>query len=189
LVYNGVNKNIFKYKEHTKFNNKILYIGRLREDKGLIYLINATRELKNISLSIVGKGNLSLIENNVSYLGFKTHNEIKEILDTHDILILPTTSDSSESFPNVILEGLSSGIIVIGSDVAGIKEMLPECCLIKEKDSDSILKKIIDIKCRPKYYRKILKSNSIKLNTQQEQIKKIAEVLFNEKIFNNTNQK
>ena len=59
-----------------------------------------------------------LIQNNIKYHGLiKNKKDIFNIMDQCDVLILPSYS---EGMPNVILEAMSRGLIIIASDVGAV---------------------------------------------------------------------
>jgi len=88
---------------------KILYIGRLKIEKGIFNLIDLLNNIddSNINLSIVGEKldltkNLNKRINFIDYVSEKK--ELINVYDTHDILILPSFT---EAHPKVLDEALS----------------------------------------------------------------------------------
>lgn len=59
----------------------------------------------------------ALLESSVSFLGMKTHAEIRELMDTNDFMILLSVN---ESFGLVYLEAMARGCIAIGTKGEGI---------------------------------------------------------------------
>jgi glycosyltransferase involved in cell wall biosynthesis len=96
---------------NTQINStiKILYIGRLKIEKGIFNLIDLLNNIddSNINLSIAGE-KLDLTENLNKRINFLDYiSEKKELInlyDTHDILILPSYT---EAHPKVLDEALS----------------------------------------------------------------------------------
>ena len=88
---------------------KILYIGRLKIEKGIFNLIDLLNNIddSNINLSIVG-GKLDLTKNlnkRINFLDYVSEKkELINLYDTHDILILPSYT---EAHPKVLDEALS----------------------------------------------------------------------------------
>jgi glycosyltransferase involved in cell wall biosynthesis len=88
---------------------KILYIGRLKIEKGIFNLIDLLKNIddNNINLSIVGE-KLDLTKNFKNRINFLDYvSEKKELInlyDTHDMLILPSYT---EAHPKVLDEALS----------------------------------------------------------------------------------
>lgn len=109
-------------------SNRFFYIGRLSYEKGVLFLINCAQKLK-FNLDIIGKGPLvsiiseklsASVDSNINVKGFvgKTEDEYKE----GGVLIVP--SIWPDNFPYVILEAMSFGLPVIGSEIGGIPEMI-----------------------------------------------------------------
>lgn len=118
------------------YNNKgyFLYIGRLVEEKGVHYLLEAMKDLpKNIEVHIVGTGkdenklkNLAIEYNldNVKFLGFKNREEIKEEYQNCIALIVP--SNWFEIFGMINIEAFINGKPVIASNIGGIPEIVED---------------------------------------------------------------
>ena len=131
LIYNGVDSKKFKYSfPREKMKIKIAQISRLEKHKGVLDLIEAFKILNknNTELLIAGEGiekekiSKYIIDNKlkdkVKLVGFVQTNEfLREI----DILVL---ASYSEAFPLILLEGLSSGIPIIATNVDGIPEII-----------------------------------------------------------------
>ncbi|MCP6726667.1 MAG: glycosyltransferase family 4 protein [Patescibacteria group bacterium] len=120
--FNPNNKPFGNFKDN-KLN--ILFVGRLEERKGLIYLLRAFELLKwnnpNIRLLIIGKGELrseagafvrSRNLKDVHFLGEKTGEELARWYATSDIFCSPATH--AESFGIVLLEAMATGLPVVG---------------------------------------------------------------------------
>jgi glycosyltransferase involved in cell wall biosynthesis len=114
----------------------ILFVGAIREVKGVKYLIEAFAELiKNrdnkVFLAIVGDGELKeTLENRIINSGLagkvktegaKLHNEIPIWINACDVFCLPSLS---EGCPNVVLEALACGKPVVATKVGGLPEII-----------------------------------------------------------------
>jgi len=111
----------------------IAVIGRLSEEKGQRYLIEAVRKLREmqepIQLWVIGDGYLrgdlenltqSLnLNTNVHFLGQRA--DVHTLLGQIDLVVVPSLR---EGFPSVILESFAAGVPVIGTNVSGIKELI-----------------------------------------------------------------
>tara|TARA_B100000767_G_scaffold265628_1_gene281904 strand:- start:16 stop:1038 length:1023 start_codon:yes stop_codon:yes gene_type:complete len=89
-------------------NFKLLYVGRIRVEKGIYFLANLIKNKRDISLTIVGaeKGtSYNLNQSNVKILP-NENNKFKLIkyYDDHDIFILPSFT---EGHPMALLEALA----------------------------------------------------------------------------------
>lgn len=137
VIPNGIDLNEFNpsIKRINKFNNdkiNILFLGRLEERKGLIYLLKAYRILKekydDIRLIIVGDGPLkkdcqkyaSDIKD-VYWEGVQTGSIIPQYFSTCDIYCSPAIF--GESFGIVLLEAMACGKPVVGFSNSGYKEL------------------------------------------------------------------
>ena len=146
-IYNGIEIDYIKEKQEDKIENykdifdnediiKFITIGRLREQKGHRYLIEAFSKVKEkiieSKLIIIGEGPLRsdlerlinelALKNDVYLLGIK-RNPYK-YLGKSDIFILPSLF---EGLPNVMLEALACGLPVISTDCkTGPKEILED---------------------------------------------------------------
>lgn len=140
IIPNGVNLNKFNPNNPkiNKFLDKkinILFLGRIEERKGLIYLLRAYRILKkknqNIRLIIVGSGNLKRdyqkwVKNHklkdVIFEGKVKENKVPHYFSTCDIFVAP--SIYGESFGIVLLEAMASGKPIVGFAIPAYKEIL-----------------------------------------------------------------
>lgn len=127
-----------KNKINTCNQNNFLFLGRLVEKKGVDILIDAIRILNKeevyINLNIAGSGSLekhlkrrSSDLKNINFLGWKSKEEVKQILIKSKALIVPSQTaknGDSEGLPTVILEGLSYGSLIIASNHSGIPEII-----------------------------------------------------------------
>lgn len=142
LISMGVNTNFFAKENNYRENyfeqgNKkvVLFVGRLAEIKGVEYLIQALKNEKEIVLVVVGEGPLrkKLEEEtlnaqcDVKFLGSKSHNELKHIYASADVLVVPSISDekgAQEGLPTVILEAFAAKLPVIATNTGGIPDIV-----------------------------------------------------------------
>jgi glycosyltransferase involved in cell wall biosynthesis len=121
-------------KPHHIKGDYYFFYGRLSKEKGIITLIDAWAKLDvRYKLKIAGEGSLKAeickklrIENihNIELLGFKSGDELKELIKNASFIIVP--SECNENNPMTIVEGYSLGKPVIGSNVGGIPEIVNE---------------------------------------------------------------
>ena len=122
---------------------KILYIGRLKIEKGIFNLIDLLKNIddNNINLSIVGeKSDLTKdFENRINFLDYVSEKkELINLYDTHDMLILPSYT---EAHPKVLDEALSRlKPVIIFDDIKhvingrlGVFSLERKPCKLKEK--------------------------------------------------------
>lgn len=105
---------------------RILFAGRLAEEKNVPQVIELARERPSLAVSIAGDGPMkeSVVRAaaeipNLEYLGWVARGSLIDTYDSHDILLLPS---QVESFGTVALEGMARGRPVIVSGACGIAE-------------------------------------------------------------------
>jgi len=151
-----------KYGINSKYT--LLFIGRLVEKKGVIYLIEAMLNIISqfdANLIICGKGPLrkdlekyvkeKSIENFVKFAGFINNHDKRNYLSLSEILIVPsiiTQSGDTEGLPVVVLEGLAAGKPIIVSNVGGIKDVIQNGYngfIVEPKNPEQIAEKISEL--------------------------------------------
>jgi glycosyltransferase involved in cell wall biosynthesis len=139
VIPNGVDYNFPRetVKKIKGDNLKILYVGRLREYKGVQYILRSLRYIQdnysyNIEFTVVGNGdyedNLRNLTEKlnldcVNYLGSVSKDELDELYSTSDLFILPS---KSECYGIVVAEALANGLITIVSKETALIEFLSE---------------------------------------------------------------
>ncbi|HEY8734137.1 MAG TPA: glycosyltransferase family 4 protein, partial [Puia sp.] len=132
VIHNPINiRQITRSKNMQGFQQTVLYAGRFSKDKGIELFLQAADKLKNIKFLIAGVGDMiKMVEeadremNNVEYLGSLNKEQLFDAFDRSDYLILP--SIWYENNPMIIIEAMTYGLAVIGSDIGGIPELLNE---------------------------------------------------------------
>jgi len=173
VQYSGVDCSKFNLKKREfslRKNINITSVGRLIERKGFSYLINAfanlLKQYPNVSYTIVGDGsdrkNIEQqikklgIENKVKLLGWKTQNEITEILYNSHIFLSPsvTTRKGGKDAPiNVLKEAMLTGLPVISSYHGGIVELVDRNIsglLVPERDVSALIDGVKYLLANPK---------------------------------------
>jgi glycosyltransferase involved in cell wall biosynthesis len=119
----------------------ILFIGKMVEKKGLVYLIKGMAEIRAAlpaaRLVAAGdgplRGDLEVLTRElglaaaVSFVGPKGHDELKLMYNAADVLAVPSVvarDGETEGMPSVILEAFAAACPVVGSRVAGIPEFV-----------------------------------------------------------------
>jgi len=141
IIPMGIDTNLFKksnIKKPKKYqsNKLLLFVGRLSDQKGLQYLIDSMPEVlrhdSSAKLLIIGEGAYKAIleqkirdkglEKNVEFLGSMPPSEVAKYHNIADIFILPSLSGKTgtEALGLSLLEAMSSGCAVIGTNVGGI---------------------------------------------------------------------
>ncbi len=119
----------------------LLSVARLTEYKGLIYLVEACRILKERGLSfvcqIVGQGEDRPLleeaiqryglESYVHLLGALPHHAIPSLMDQATVFVLPCViarNGDRDGMPLVLIEAMGRGVPVVSSDVIGLPELV-----------------------------------------------------------------
>jgi glycosyltransferase involved in cell wall biosynthesis len=138
---------VFEKKYSPKSSEKedyILYYGRLSEEKGIKLLLESLPE--NVNLVVAGSGPMVTElkgRTNVKYVGFKTGEELNELIHNAKATVYP--SIWYENCPLSIMESISLGTPVIGSNLGGIPELIKDSnngFLFKPNDRDDLRRKI-----------------------------------------------
>lgn len=110
----------------TRSTRKVVFVGRYDPVKGIRELNNVLSKIvfERLEFDFVGPFEESkrLESHHINYLGvIQDEERMKEVLDNADALILPSYS---EGMPNVILEAMARGLVILGSDVGAIAMMV-----------------------------------------------------------------
>ena len=117
-----INEKWFKNLNEPNFKNlKLLYVGRLRVEKGIFSLLNLI-ESSNLKLTVVtSEKNVSIKKKNenISLISFENYNDsIIKFYDEHSIFILPSYT---EGHPQVLDEALArQRPVIIFEDIAHV---------------------------------------------------------------------
>jgi glycogen synthase len=114
---------------------RLLSLGRITSQKGIDTLLEAlgSDQLRdqNWHLDLGGIGpelskyqdlarKLGLLQK-ISFLGWVDRKDIRLVYDAADILVFPSRF---EGMPNVVLEGVASGLPIVGTRIAGTEEIV-----------------------------------------------------------------
>ncbi|MCM1987211.1 glycosyltransferase family 4 protein [Methanococcoides seepicolus] len=149
VIPNGIHPGNFVPKNKER---KILVVTRLFERKGVQYVIEAMKDIKNYSLVICGDGPYKkqlemqisrLNVDNIDLLGYVSYDRLKHEYETSSIFVFPS---SSESFGLVLLEAMSAGCATITSNATGCPEVVGDTALlIRTKNSEDIRKALVKL--------------------------------------------
>jgi glycosyltransferase involved in cell wall biosynthesis len=113
----------------------ILYAGRLAEEKSLEKLVESFKHLlikypEDIQLLIIGEGPSRIdLEaalagaSNYAFTGLKTGEELASLYASADIFAFPSVT---ETFGQVVLEAMASGLPVLGFDSPGVRDLIEQ---------------------------------------------------------------
>jgi glycosyltransferase involved in cell wall biosynthesis len=110
---------------------KVVYVGRVAKEKDLDILVEVydqlARRRPECSLAVVGDGPYlqtmkeALSHSNIILTGFLFGEELSQAYASSDVFVFPSTTDT---FGNVVLEAMASGVPVIVSDKGGPREIV-----------------------------------------------------------------
>jgi glycosyltransferase involved in cell wall biosynthesis len=128
-LYNFID--IQKFQPSQEIGEGLLYFGRLTEEKGLLLLLEAMKDLKDINLKIVGSGpQKTELENfitannlsNVKLFSHKSGPELYDLIKKSRLAVVPAIW--YENNPIAVLEAMALGKPVIGPDLGGMPELV-----------------------------------------------------------------
>ena len=122
-------------KQSNNKNTKLIFVGQLIERKGIVTLLEAIKNISEISnsfhLTIIGTGelesflkafiNINNLQSRVTLLGVINSENITDHIEKADLLILPSVFDG---WGMVINEALQVHVPVLVSDQCGAKELV-----------------------------------------------------------------
>ena len=180
VVYAGAEPGPFLNLKASKELNtnhifQLLYFGRLVPDKGVHTAIEAVGLLEEkglidrVELTILGDGHPDYkeylkirvqelgIEDHVHFLGKVPREDIPDQLSHFDMFLF--TSSWPEPFGRTIVEAMMAGLVVIGSDVGGSREIFQHYdseMLFQPGDSQGLANKIVRIISSPELYHRLI---------------------------------
>ena len=126
---NWIDTELFSIINVSEFHpDRVLYIGRLSAEKNVSLLINALAQT-GISLDIIGAGELmkSLeiealeLSVNIKFLGRMANSLLPKVINKYPIVVLCSNFEGS---PKTLLESMSCGKAVIGTNQPGINNVI-----------------------------------------------------------------
>ncbi|MCK4454267.1 glycosyltransferase family 4 protein [Candidatus Parcubacteria bacterium] len=158
-IPNGIDLSIFKPRFTEKKEKTILFVGRLRNQKGIEYFVKAIQIIKKHQTkekirSVVVTSSMLKVPEEEKYAklikenGIELHSripfkEIKKYYQEADVLVL---SSVYEAFGLVLLEAMACGTPVVASNVGGIPNVVKDGFvgfLVPPRDSQVIAQKIL----------------------------------------------
>ena len=123
-------------------------VGRLDEQKGYRYLIEAASELKDVHLAIAGDGPLlselknysDSLKGDVIFTGMLLPEKVPFFLRAIDIFCFPSLW---EGFPNALAEAMAAGLPIVATDIPPHREVLDNTGIFVPHGNASELKKAI----------------------------------------------
>jgi glycosyltransferase involved in cell wall biosynthesis len=164
VIPNYVDTDLFRPVSDPKSSQHIIYVGRLAKEKNLFALINAAFST-GIPLKIIGSGPLEenlrqhalQLKHPISFLGTVPNQALPQELNQASIFVLPSFYEGQ---PKVLLEAMSCGLAVIGTDVEGIRDLIEhgETGWLCQVDAESIREAIQYLLTNPDLCRQLGKN-------------------------------
>jgi glycosyltransferase involved in cell wall biosynthesis len=150
----GLDLEEFTYQPDGRPDRRIIAVGRLEREKGFDVLLQAVSALAqrglHVELELVGEGSArealrmladSLrILDRVTFRGWLAFDKVREAMKQATLLVHPSTG-LGDAVPTVIKESMALGTPVVGSNAAGIPELLDHgrCgLLVPPRDSTAL---------------------------------------------------
>lgn len=108
---------------------RVIFIGRLDEQKNVQALIAAMAQVADAALVVVGDGPLrgaletAALQHGISatFLGTRPHADLPALLNGSSVFVLPSHYEGN---PKALLEAMACGLPVVATRVPGIREIL-----------------------------------------------------------------
>lgn len=170
VLRNGIDTN--EYKSNYTDQGYGLYFGRLSKEKGIETLLKAHQKTTiKFPLKIVGTGpmeaDLRLNYPNAEFLGYKTGQELNDLIANAAFVIVP--SEWYENCSMVVLEAMAFGKPIIGSRIGGIPEQIEDGktgFLFEMGNSDELAEKMSLLAADSDLRQLFGKNSRIKLETE-----------------------
>jgi len=189
--YHGIDFDTVPKVHKNTQENLIFSIGRLCEQKGFPYLIEAIAILKKWGHSFIckivgeGPGRKALTEQiaelglqaEVELCGIKPHSFIFDLFNQARMFVLPcviSRNGDRDGIPNVMIEALAMYTPVISTNVSGIPEIIKDGdtgITVEPRNSEKLAKAILYLYEHPELYR-IITDNGRKLVEKEFDVKK-----------------
>ena len=161
VVYNSVDLNLFKFNSEPE--NKLIYAGRMRENKGPHIALEAAKRA-NEKIVVAGSGTGQFWQEkvlpysddpNTEFLGHVPYEQMPKLFGDSKAFIFPLTHD--EPFGMVVIEAMACGTPVIAYDNGPVHELIDDGVtgiIVKDNSIEALVEAIKQIdkidrkKCR-----------------------------------------
>jgi glycosyltransferase involved in cell wall biosynthesis len=128
-----------------------VYAGRMSVEKGVLFLVDAMKQIKGKKLYLIGTGPLDdEIKqriardklDNVKMLGYKSGDELRDLISHAAFSVMPSLCHDNS--PLAIYESLSLGNAILGASIGGIPELIEDGVdgyIFKAGDTNDLVEK------------------------------------------------
>ena len=152
-IPHAIDLNHIPQKTIKKFENQIIFAGRLSKEKGIDNMLQAAKSLPpKYHLLILGSGpeekkvqKIANEKTNVHYLGYQSKQNTISLIRGSDLLIQPSLVEGMSS---TLLEAMGCGTCIIATNVGGNSEIIENNktgILIEPNNSEKLLDKISNL--------------------------------------------
>jgi glycosyltransferase involved in cell wall biosynthesis len=171
VVGNGINLDLFRTESRERKRFDAVFLGRIAEEKGVFYLLNAWKSVvekqPSARLLFIGGAdrvtktrlekevsNLQLAQN-VTFVGFVSDDEMAGLLKASRIFVLPSLR---EGFGLVVAEAMTAGLPCIISDLPALKEIYSSAAiLVQPSNAQRLAEAITGLLSDPEKMRELKK--------------------------------
>ena len=129
VIPNYIDTDLFRPMDIEKVSGRLIFVGRFTEQKNLLNLLKAVKDLPEIELVLIGDGPLegTLREFarrhnvNVIFKGRVPNEQLPALLNTAEAFVLPSLYEGN---PKALLEAMACGLPVIATPVEGNREVV-----------------------------------------------------------------
>lgn len=179
-VPTGIETN--KYKISTLNNKRIIFVGRLIENKGIKHFEEIVKAIpENWKFAIIGNGplekkvrELNKKYKQIEFVGKIPHEAVIDYLEKSDLLVLPSYAEGS---PRAVIEASASGIPCIAFNVGDVSSFLPSNTRIPLGNIERFVARVEDLTHNPKKLKKIIPKKPTPLKETNKLIEKELESL------------
>ncbi len=137
--------------------DRVLFVGRLAEKKGVSFLLDAIAQLSGVSLTIIGGGPLldqlrrqaatAGIQDRVAFLGQQDRAQVMLAMRECSVLVIPSITASNgdrEGTPVVLAEAIAQRTPIVATNVGGLAERLDDASawMVPESDAEALARAI-----------------------------------------------
>lgn len=134
IIPNYIDTTLFRPDQQPKLENKIIYVGRLHQQKNLSALIEALQG-GSLALDVVGENTADQAQKKsliaqaqsqkvpLNFLGKVANEQLPNILNRYAIFVLPSLY---EGLPKALLEAMSCGLACVATNVSGSREVITD---------------------------------------------------------------